>query len=165
MFNIIGPLTNPAGDRRQVIGVYDPAVALLVAEALRRNDAEHVLVVHGRVGLDEIALCGETQVVELRDGEITVSTLTAHDLGLPEATIDEIAGGDPETSARYLLEVLEGKPGARRNISLANAAAAIYVGGQAADLVEGVRLAEQSVDSGAAMRALENLRELTRTLA
>ncbi|MHB8997874.1 MAG: anthranilate phosphoribosyltransferase [Armatimonadota bacterium] len=165
VFNLLGPLTNPAGARRQVIGVYDAAFAPLMAEALAANGSEHVLIVHGLAGLDEIALEGPTQVTELKDGEIRSYRITAADLGLCEAPAGEITGGDATASARYLLDVLEGKRGARREIALANAAAGVYVGGKAGSLAEGVFIAREALDSGAALERLEALRKLSTTLA
>jgi anthranilate phosphoribosyltransferase len=165
VFNLLGPLTNPAGARRQVIGVFDPRFAPLMAEALRTEGSEHVLVVHGLVGLDEIALTGPTLVTELRDGTIREYQLAAADIGLPEGRLEDIRGADPETSARMLREVLEGEPGPRRDIVVANAAAAIYVGGQAPDLRAGVALAQESLNSGAAAAKLQELQRLSNELA
>jgi len=165
VFNILGPLTNPAGAKRQVIGVFDPAFAPLMAEALRANGSEHVLVVHGEPGLDEISLCGKTQVTELKNGEITQYEITPQDLGLAECTPEDIAGGDPATSAQLLLEVLSGQPGPPLDIVLANAAAAIVVAGKAGTLAEGVATARQSVTSGAAAAKLQGLRCLSSELS
>jgi anthranilate phosphoribosyltransferase len=164
VFNLLGPLTNPAGARRQVIGVYDGAFAPLMAEALATNGSEHVLIVHGLAGLDEIAIEGPTQITELRDGKINSYRITAADLGLSEAPAEEITGGDATVSARYLLDVLEGKPGARREIALANAAAGVYVGGLAGSLAEGVAVAREALDSGAALERLNALRGLSKRL-
>lgn len=165
VFNLLGPLTNPAGAKRQLIGVYDPAFAPLMAEALQANGSEHVLIVHGLVGLDEIALTGPTHVTELREGRIESYQITAAALGLSESPVEAISGGDPAASAQYLLGVLHGEPGPRRDITLANAAAAIYVGGKAGSLAEGVAVAQSSLDSGAALTRFEALRELSRSLA
>lgn len=165
VFNILGPLTNPAGAKRQVIGVFDPAFAPLMAEALRANGSEHVLVVHGEPGLDEISLCGKTQVTELKNGEITQYEITPQDLGLAECNPEDIAGGDPATSAQLLLEVLSGQPGPPLDIVLANAAAAIVVAGKAGTLAEGVATARQSVTSGAAAAKLQGLRCLSSELS
>ena len=165
VFNLLGPLTNPAGAKRQVIGVFDPAFAPLMAEALAANGSEHVLIVHGLVGLDEIALFGPTHVTELREDRIESYQITAADLGLSESPVEAISGGDPATSAAYLQGVLRGEPGPRREITLANAAAAIYVGGKAGSLAEGVAVAQSSLDGGAALTAFEALRELSRSLA
>ena len=164
VFNLLGPLTNPAGAKRQLIGVYDPAFAPLMAEALQANGSEHVLIVHGLVGLDEIALTGPTHVTELREGQIEDYQITAATLGLSESPIEAVSGGDPAASAQYLLGVLRGEPGPRRDITLANAAAAIYVGGKAGSLAEGVAVAQSSLDSGTALTRFEALRELSRSL-
>lgn len=165
VFNLLGPLTNPADARRQVIGVFDFAFAPAMAEALAANGSQHVLIVHGTAGLDEISLSGPTQIAELRDGRIDSYEITAADLGLPEAPLEAISGGDAATSAGYLREVLQGQPGPRRDIVLANAAAAIYVGGKAASLAEGVDTARSVLDSGVALNRFEALRELSCTLA
>jgi anthranilate phosphoribosyltransferase len=165
IFNVLGPLTNPAGALRQVIGVFAPQVALPMAEALQQMGSTHVLIVHGEVGLDEIALTGLTRITELHEGEISQYVLTAADLGLPEVSLPDIAGGDPQASARMLTGVLDGEPGPRRDIVLANAAAAIYAGGKAGDLLQGVALARESLDSGAARGKLDQLCDLSQTLA
>lgn len=165
VFNLLGPLTNPAGAKRQVIGVFDPQFALLMAEALRANGSEHVLIVHGAPGLDEVSLCGPTQVTELQDGRIRQYEVTPEEFGLRPCRPEDIAGGDPAASARYLLGVLEGEPGPRLNTVLANAAAAIHVGGMAATPAEGVAAAMTSVMSGRARQKLEELRELSHRLA
>jgi anthranilate phosphoribosyltransferase len=161
VFNILGPLTNPAGARRQVIGVFDPAFALPMAEALCATGSEHVLIVHGAPGLDEISLCGPTRVAELRDGDITVYEITPEDLGLPACTPEDLAGGDPATSAQMLREVLAGAPGARRDVVLANAAAALVVAGRADTLAAGVATAREAVTSGAAAAKLRALQEFS----
>lgn len=164
IFNLLGPLTNPAGAKRQVIGVFDAHFSPLIAEALRAEGSEHVLVVHGLVGMDEIALTGTTAVTELRAGAITSYELTAADLGLPEVALADIGGAEPEESAEMLREVLDGQPGPRRDIVVANAAATIYVGGKAPDLGGGVALAQEAIDSGAASAKLEALVALSQDL-
>lgn len=165
IFNLLGPLTNPAGARRQVIGVFDAAAAPLMAEALRADGSEHVLLVHGEVGLDEISLTGKTQVTEVRGDAIESYSLAPADLGLPEACLEAITGGDPAASAVMLRQVLAGEPGPRLDIVLANAAAAIYVGGKAGSLREGVELAAAAVTSGAATAKLQGLQRLSNELA
>lgn len=164
IFNVLGPLTNPAGARRQVIGVFDPSFAPLMAEALREEGSEHVLIVHGAVGLDEIALTGPTLVTELRDGAITRYEIAAADFGLTEIAIADIAGAEPAASAEIAREVLHGAPGPRLDIVLANAAATIYVGGKAESLRAGVDLAREAVRSGAAAAKLEALARLSQEL-
>ncbi len=165
VFNILGPLTNPAGARRQVIGVFDPGFALPMAEALRANGSEHVLIVHGEPGLDEISLCGRTHVTKLQGGEITQYDLTPDDFGLAPCAPDDICGGDPATSAQMLLDVLSGEAGPRLDVVLANAAAAIVVGAKASTPAEGVAAARQSVASGAAAAKLQGLQRLSSELS
>jgi len=165
VFNLLGPLTNPAGTKRQVIGVFDPAFALPMAEALRANGSEHVLIVHGEPGLDEISLAGKTQVTELKEGQIREFELAPEDLGLPACAPEDISGGDAATAAQMLRDVLAGRPGARLNITLANAAAAIYVGAKAATLQDGVVSAKVSVFSDAAAAKLQGLQRLSNELS
>jgi anthranilate phosphoribosyltransferase len=158
LFNILGPLTNPAGANAQVLGVYDPALVALVARALAHMDVEHALVVHGS-GLDEIAIHGETAVAEVRDDDIEEYTLTPADLGLAQYDISEVAGGTPEENAADLRGIVDGSvTGAKRDIILANAGAAIYVAGAADSLQAGVERAREAIDSGAAAEKLEELR-------
>jgi anthranilate phosphoribosyltransferase len=159
VFNILGPLTNPAGATRQLIGVFAPELTELLAEALRELGSEHALVVHGLVGMDEISTVGETQVTELRGGQIVTQTWTPEQFGLQRAPIEELAGGGPEECASLLTAVLNGEKGPRRDIVLLNAAAAIYVGGKATDMREGIALAQASLDEGCARAKLEALKE------
>lgn len=165
VFNLLGPLTNPAGAKRQVIGVFDPAYAPLLAEALRVNGAEHVLIVHGEPGLDEISLCGKTYITELAQGHITQYEITPEQMGLSACAPEDIIGGDPATSAQMLRDVLEGQPGPRQEIVLANAAAAIVVSGKAANLHDGIAIAKEAIVSGQALAKLQELREFTQKLA
>lgn len=163
IMNLLGPLTNPAGVRRQVVGVADPELLPLLGEALRTLEHLRALVVHGRDGLDEISPLGETEVMELRDGTLDRYTVRPEDLGLKPAGVEEIAGGEPAENAAVIRSVLEGRrvDGARTFVLL-NAAAALYVSGRARDLSDGVRLAAESVDSGAALRTLDALIEASR---
>ena len=154
VFNILGPLTNPAGAKAQVLGVYDASLTETMAEVLRALGAGRALVVHSG-GMDEIGL-GKTRVSELKNGEIRTYTLDASEFGFREQKVPK--AGSKEESARIMLAVLEGEMGAARDIALLNAAAAIYVGGKAGTMEEGVELARLSVDSGAALRKLEMLR-------
>lgn len=159
LFNALGPLTNPAGATRQVLGVYDGALCEPLAQVLLRLGAEHVLIVHGAAGLDELSTFGPTRVAEGRDGAVTTYTLTANDLGLSETTPEALAPtDDPASTVRA---ILAGEPGPRREIVLANAGAALYVAGAAASLQDGVALAAQSLDSGAARAKLEAFVEFT----
>ena len=161
VFNILGPLTNPAGAKRQLIGVFAPEYTELLAGALRSLGSEHALVVHGMIGLDEISTVGETQVTELRGGEITTAMWTPEQFGLPPARLEDLAGGDPGTCAATLTAILEGEPGPRRDIVVLNAAAAIYVGGKAGSVGEGITLAQESIDEGRARGKMEGLREMS----
>ncbi len=156
VFNLLGPLTNPAGAEAQVLGVADPRSALTIARALARLGTRHALVVHGDGGLDEIALSGPTICYEIRDGqEPRRFTVTPEEFQLRSAPVSAIRGGPPDESAALIRQVLAGTPGPHRDVTLLNAGAALYVGGQAAGLAEGVALAAQSIDSGAAARALD----------
>ncbi|WP_262180635.1 anthranilate phosphoribosyltransferase [Haloarcula laminariae] len=157
VFNILGPLTNPAGARAQVLGVYDPDLVPVLAEALARLDTERALVVHGS-GLDEIAIHGETTVAEVTGDSISEYTITPADLGLEQRDIEAVAGGSPEENAEDLRGIVSGEvTGAKRDIILANAGAAIYVAGVAESHEEGVDLAREAIESGDAAAKLEDL--------
>jgi anthranilate phosphoribosyltransferase len=165
LFNILGPLTNPAGAKRQVLGVFDGALTEKLAEVLKRLGSEHVLVVHGGDGLDEITLTGSTSVAELKDGSIGTYSIDPGDFGLERAGAETLKGGDPETNAAIALSVLKGVKGPARDMVLLNAGAVAYVGGVAPTMREGIRLAAESIDSGRAMAKLENLKKMTRESA
>ncbi len=164
VFNILGPLTNPAGARRQVIGVADPAAAPKMARVLALLGAERALVVHGAGGADEITLAGTTRVWELSDGSVSEYGVTAADLGLPGVSADRVRVDGPEASARTIREALSGADCPARAVALANAAAALVAAGLAGSLAEGVAAAARSVDSGAAARSMEAFVELSRRL-
>ncbi len=157
VFNILGPLTNPAGARRQLLGAFSLEASRLMAEALCALGVEHALVVHGLEGLDEISTCGPTQVLEVREGEVREYYLTPGELGVPKACPEDLAGGEPEQCAALFLQVLEGQEGAARDIVLVNAGAAIYVSGQAENLGSGVERAKEALDTGMAREKLEEL--------
>lgn len=159
LFNLIGPLANPAGARRQLLGVYSPALTATVAEVLRSLGAERAMVVHGMEGLDEISVCGPTRVSSLNGGRIRSYTIEPRDAGLPAAEPGAIGGGTPGENAGILRAVLEGEPGPCRDVVLLNAGAAILVAGLARDLAHGARLAAAAVDSGRAMEKLQALRD------
>jgi anthranilate phosphoribosyltransferase len=161
VMNLLGPLTNPAGARRQVMGVADPRLLDLVAGALAELGQERALVVHGAPGMDEISPTGTTQVAELRDGRVLRYQAAPADLGVEEIPLEGLAGGGPDDNARTILAILAGEPGAARTATLLNAAAAIYVAGKAATLSEGVTQAATAVDDGRARDALERLRAAT----
>lgn len=161
VMNVLGPLTNPAGARRQVIGVADPGLLGLVVRALAELGHERGLVVHGAPGMDEISPSGHTQVAELGPDGIREYSIRPADLGADESLLEGLEGGEPEDNARTILAVLEGARGAARNATILNAAAAIYVGGTAPSLREAADVAVESVDSGAARDVLERLRAAT----
>ncbi|MDE2654958.1 MAG: anthranilate phosphoribosyltransferase [Gemmatimonadetes bacterium] len=165
IMNLLGPITNPAGARRQVVGVADPAFLELVVRALAELGHERALVVHGEPGLDELSPCGPTRVAELREGVVSTWQVTPGELGLDEVRPRELAGGEPEENAAVVRAVLAGDRGAARTAVLINAAAAYYVAGRAGSLEEGVRAAEQAIDSGAAAAVLEKLVSASRTAA
>ena len=156
VFNLLGPLTNPAGAGAHLLGVYDPRLTLPVARVLGDLGAERAMVVHG-AGLDEIATAGPTTVAELRDGEVTTYTLDCTEFGIPRSSVAAIRGGGPEENAATLLAILSGEEGAARDIVLLNAGAAIYLGGKARDIAAGIARAETSIDSGAALDRLRRL--------
>lgn len=162
IFNFLGPLTNPAGARRQVIGVSDPSKLETLALALAELGAESALVVSSADGLDEFSVSGATRVVELRDGSLTTYDVSPEELGVAAAGDGAVAAGTPDQNARVLRDVLAGEPGTERSLAVLNAAAAIYVGGLADSLEEGVKRAEASIDEGAATRVLEGYLELAR---
>ena len=157
VFNLLGPLTNPAGARAQVVGVPEAGLTELLAGALGELGVERAFVVHGADGLDEISISGETFVAELRDRVVRSYSVTPEDFGLHRAALEEIQGGDPGHNARIIRGVLGGRHGPAREIVLANAAAALVAAGHAADFLEGVRAAAHSIDSGAARGKLDHL--------
>ncbi len=162
VFNLLGPLSNPAGARRGVLGVYDPAMVPVLAGAARDLGAERVLVVHGSDGLDELTLTGPSRVAEATPDGVRQFEVTPEDAGLPRCDPAELAGGDPPANARLLRGVLEGDRGPRRDIVLLNAAAALLAADLASDLREAVARAAESVDSGAARRRLDALVDFCR---
>jgi anthranilate phosphoribosyltransferase len=160
IFNLLGPISNPAGVKRQLVGVFARDWVKPVAEVLGKLGGERAWVVHGD-GLDELTTAGTTDVAELRDGRVSSFEVTPEMAGLPRARLDELKGADPLANAARLNALLDGKPGALRNIVLLNAAAALIVAGRAKDLREGVGLAAQSIEGGAARRALDRLIVIT----
>jgi anthranilate phosphoribosyltransferase len=165
IFNFLGPLTNPAGATRQVIGVSDDRYIETIAAGLRGLGGRTALVVSSSDGLDEISVSAPTRAVELKGGEITAYDITPESLGIEPAGPDAFAAADPDRSAEIARAVLSGAPGPERSITLANAAAAIYVGGGADSLEAGVTAAEQAIDSGGARDAMERFVERTKALA
>ena len=157
IFNLLGPLSNPAGVKRQMVGVFSKHWVQPLAQVLKNLGSEAVWVVHGSDGLDEITLTGPTHVAALENGSIRTFDVTPEDAGLPRATAADLKGGDAEANAKALREVLEGKQNAYRNVALINAAAALVVAGKAKDLKEGVALGTKALDSGAATERLTRL--------
>ncbi len=166
IFNLLGPLTNPAGAKRQLVGVFGGAYVRPVAEALRGLGAERAIVVHGRDGMDEITVTDKTLVAEVENENIEEYEISPKDFGLSSHAPDGLLGGDAHLNARILRDVLSGEEaGAARDVILLNAGAAIYVSGRAKTIEGGVRLAEESIGSGAALGALEDFVHTTRRIA
>lgn len=159
IFNVLGPLANPAGVERQVLGVARAELVRVMAEVLLDLGTRHSLVVHGAGGADEMTLAGPNLVCECRDGRIEEYTIAPSALGLAEAPLESLAGGDARRNAEILLSVLKGERGPRRDAVLLNAAAALIAADRAAGFVEGVAMAAESIDSGAALAALERLQK------
>ena len=157
VFNILGPLTNPAGARRQVMGVYAERLVPLVGEALALLGTEHAFVVHGMDGLDELTITGVSKVAEVRRGTVTLREVSPADAGLKAAPIDTLRGGDARENAGILRGILAGERGPRRDVVLLNAAAVLVTAGMARSLKEGAAAAAAAIDSGAARGVLEAL--------
>jgi anthranilate phosphoribosyltransferase len=162
IMNILGPLTNPAGVRRQLVGVADPSLVPLVVEALKELGHIRALVVHGEAGLDELSPLGPTAVAELHEGAVSHRTVRPEDFGLRSCSAEELVGGEPEENARIVLSVLGGdEQGGARTAVLMNAAAALYVADISATIEDGIVAAAAAIDDGSALGALEALREAT----
>ncbi len=161
IFNILGPLTNPAGANCQLLGVYDRDLTEKLAQVLKDLGSHHALVVSGEDGLDEISLAAETRVSELKDGRVMTYRICPEDLGLERCSPSQLLGGDADTNAGIIREILKGRKGPQRDVVVLNAAAAIMVGGKAKDLKEGIKMAEESIDTGMALKKLEDLIRLT----
>ena len=160
IMNVLGPLTNPAGVRKQLVGVSDPTLVPLVVEALRELGHVLALVVHGEAGLDELSPMGPTDVAELRDGAVSRYTVRPEDFGLESCTAEVLVGGEPEDNAGIILSVLEGEErGGPRTAIVMNAGAALYVAGVDDSLEGGIAAAAAAIDDGSAIDALESLRE------
>ncbi len=161
VFNVIGPLCNPLGAKRQVVGVFNAQYTELLATALQMLGAERVFVVHAMVGMDELSTCGDTQVTHVHSGDVSSTLWSPEQFGIEPAELEELAGGPPDRSATIINSVLNGEPGAARDIVVFNAAAAICVGGKATDVQEGILMAAEAIDSGVAAAKLAAVRELT----
>ena len=165
VFNMLGPLTNPAGANAQVIGVYSAALTEPLARVLAELGTVRAFVVHGADSLDEISNTGESRVSEVREGMARTFTVRPEDFGMERASINDLRGGDREENARIIRAILDGEPGPRRDIVLMNAAAALVVGLKARDLKEGVALAARSIDAGKARAKLDDLIGFSQHLA
>lgn len=161
IFNILGPLCNPAGATAQVIGVFDEKLTEMMAEVLLQLGVERALVVHGMDGVDEISLSGHTKISELKAGKVNTYFVEPRDFGLQSVSANELLGGDAKYNANIITEILDGKKGAKRDVVLANSAAAIIAGGKAKSFSEAVRIAATSIDSGKAKEKLNKLKEFT----
>jgi anthranilate phosphoribosyltransferase len=161
IFNMLGPLTNPAGATAQLLGVYDPKLTEMFADVLKNMGTKRAFVVHGSDGLDEVTITGETRVAELKDGIIRTYNIHPKDYVGKTYPLDAIRGGDPTTNAQITRDVLSGKPGACRDVVLMNAALAIVAGEKADNMKDGVKLAAECIDSGAAVKKLQALIEMS----
>jgi anthranilate phosphoribosyltransferase len=165
VFNILGPLTNPAGANAQVMGVYSPELTQVMAHVLDNLGSKRSIVVHGKDGSDELSIAGQTQVSELQPRGVTNYEVSPEDLGLPRYDMSEIVGGSVEENVRILLEVLQGKEGAARDAVILNGAAAMVVASKCSILREGAEIAREAIDSGSAMQKLDALRGFTARFA
>jgi anthranilate phosphoribosyltransferase len=157
IFNLLGPISNPAGVKRQIVGVFSRDWVEPIAHVLNKLGAEHVWVVHGHDGLDELTTTGATDVAEVKNGAVRVFEVTPADAGLAPARLADLKGGDEHTNAAAIRDVLAGKRTPLRDIAILNAAAALIVAGKAANLMDGAALGAHSIESGAAQRALDKL--------
>lgn len=162
LFNVLGPLTNPAGASCQLLGVYHGDLTEPIAWALHGLGIDSAMVVHGMDGLDEVSLSGPTKISRLKDGNVTTSVFDPLELGLKACSLEEIKGGNAADNARHLLDVLDGNSGPRRDVALINAAAALVVAERAEDFSDGFSVAAESVDSGRARQKLREFLEFTR---
>lgn len=160
VFNILGPLTNPAGAKYQVLGVYSSDLTETMAKVLGNLGCIHAFVVHGEDGLDEITITGKTKVSELKGGKVENYFIEPSDFGIKTGSIEDLLGGESKENAEITINILKGEKGPKRDIVLLNASAAIVVSGKAKDLKEGIAIAERSIDSGAALRKLEGIKKV-----
>lgn len=164
VFNLLGPLTNPAGAKRQVMGVYDPMLTEMLAEVLLNLGAEHAIVVYGLEGIDEISVCGPTQISEVKDKKVLTYQINPGEMGFPIGKAEQMQGGTPRENAEITLSILQGEKGPRRDVVVLNAAAVLMTGGLAKDFPGGIKLAEKVLDSGSAYQKLEELREFCKNI-
>jgi anthranilate phosphoribosyltransferase len=161
IFNMLGPLTNPAAADTQVIGVYAAHLTELLARVLGELGSRRALVVYGTDGLDEVSISGETRISELKNGAVVTYTVQPEDFGIERSPLKAIQGGDARQNAEIIREILNGNQGPRRDIVLLNAAAALLASSKVADLKEGILIASESIDSGKALAKLKGLIEFT----
>lgn len=161
IFNILGPLTNPAGATMQVLGVYDKELVEPLAKVLNNLGVKSALSVYGIDGMDEISVSDKTCVCEIRDGEIKSYEIDPSEFGFEKCSIEDLVGGDPKENARITLDILKGQKGPKRNAVVLNSAAGLYVAGAAESIGDGVKIAEDMIDSGKALQQLENFIEFT----
>ena len=156
VFNILGPLTNPAGASMQIMGVYDETLVEPLARVLNNLGVKRAMVVYGEDGLDEISLSSSTQICEIHDGHYTCYKITPEQFGFERCLKEELVGGTPQENAKITLDILKGQKGPKLDAVLMNAGAAIYIGGKAQDLQEGIAIARQMIDEGKALKKLED---------
>lgn len=161
IFNIVGPLTNPAGANAQVLGVYEDKLTEVMAKVLRNLGSRYAFVVHGLDTLDEVTITGQTKITELKNKEIKTYYVKPQDFDLPVAELEDIRGGNASQNAKTISNILEGEKGPKRDIVLLNSAVALVASVEARDFEEGIKLAKESIDSGKAYHKLEALREFT----
>ncbi|SVD79735.1 uncharacterized protein METZ01_LOCUS432589, partial [marine metagenome] len=161
IFNLLGPLSNPAGATRQLVGVFDSHWCVPLAEVLGKLGSSHVWVVHGMDGMDELTITGPSLVAAYKDGSVETFEVAPEDANLPRSNMEELIGGDPEYNAEEIRELLNGKPGPHRDIVVMNTAAALVIGGKVENLADGALEAADSIDSGKASAKLAKLIEIT----
>lgn len=161
IFNILGPLTNPAGAKRQLLGVFNKELITPLTKVLQNLGSEHCMIVHSEDGLDEITTTGNTFVSELRNGSIKEYVIEPNEFNIQTTKIDDIKGGSIEDNVRIAIDVLNGEKGPKRDVVILNAGAAIYVGKRAKSLADGIECAKDSIDSGKALEKLNLLQEMT----
>ena len=164
VFNILGPLLNPASPKAQVIGVYDPALTELFAQTLEKSGMKNAMIVHGN-GLDEITLCGETKITQIKDGSIKTFNLNPEEFGFKECAEDDLKGKGAEENAKIFLEILNGEKSAKRDVVLLNAAAGLIVAEKAETFEDGIKIATEAIDNGSALRKFEELKRMSNDLA
>jgi anthranilate phosphoribosyltransferase len=162
IFNILGPLTNPAGAKRQLLGVYSKELTTPIANVLANLDSIHCMIVHGEDGLDEITTTSKTFVSELKDGKVKEYTISPEDFGMSTRDPEDLKGGTPQINAEIVLNLLKGGTGGKREITILNSGAAIYVAGKAESLSDGIEKAKESIDSGEALKRLEMLKDVAK---